>query len=222
MRYDDTVWNSFHEFSVGRFFLVANDASQEVLEHLSRKNYPFVDQRNDVSGLDGYDPPEYIRRVYMGWNRALKESDDIAVLVNSDCMFSPGWLPALLSELKEDTVVCSKIVERRHPVHGINGRCYERDFGDHPDRFRKHDFLEFVSQTRRSENESYGVYMPCAVYKSMALKAGLYPEGNPPKTYGDREFFERLSRVGVRHITALNSIVYHFKEGEMSEQVLIS
>lgn len=222
VKYADAVWNSVHEFTprIGhdtRFFFVANDATTEVLEHLKSKGYPFYEHINPEYSLDGYAPPLYMRGVYMGWNRAVMESDDTAVLISSDFMFSPGWMDALLSELRPDTIVASKIVERRHPVHGMNPRAYEKDCGSHPDNFRKHEFLEYVSQVRRRDTEPGGMYGPLAFHKSKALEAGMFPEGNPVSTYGDQEFIARLSRIGVRHITSLDSVVYHFKEGEMSE-----
>lgn len=221
-RYADAVWNSLREFTPEldhsiRFFFVANDATSEVLNHLESKDYPFVVQENLNHGLEGYDPPEYIRRVYMGWNRAVRESDEIAVLVSSDFMFSQGWLDALLRHLTPNTIVSSQLVERRHPVHGVFPGAYENDFGDHPDRFRKHPFLEYAQNARRHDTRDGGAYGPWAFYRDRAIEAGLYPEGNPPGTYGDREFVERLRGIGVRHITALDSIVYHFKEGEMEE-----
>lgn len=217
-KYADAVWNSFHEFTTGaRFFFVANDASKEVIDHLKAKGYPFVENRNEIQGLDGYDPPLYMRSVYMGWNRALRESDEIAVLVNSDNMFSPGWLEGLTMFLGHKTIVTSKLVERDHPKHGKFFSAIEGNFGDHPNRYKKSDFLFLASNHRNRQTEDGGAYMPCAVYKETAMNAGLYPEGNPPGSYGDKEFFKRLELNGVRHLTSLESIVYHFKEGEMSE-----
>lgn len=222
IRYADAVWDSLHEFTpeLGhsiRFFFVANDATPALLGHLRERGYPFIEHTNPPHGIDGFDPPLYIRGVYMGWNRAVRESDDIAVLVSSDFMFSPGWLDALLSKLTPSTIVASKLIERRHPVHGVFPGAYERDCGDHPDRFRKHDFLEYAQSVRRADTSPGGAYGPWVFHRDRALAAGLYPEGNPRGTYGDREFVERLRGVGVQHITALDSIVYHFKEGEMVE-----
>ena len=116
-RYADAVWDSAHEFTEelqdgrARFFFVANDATPEVIEHLVEKCYPFVMQENARLTHDqlknlGFDSPEYIRRVYQGWNRAILESDEQMVLVNSDCMFSPGWLTTLLSHYIDGKVIC--------------------------------------------------------------------------------------------------------------------
>ncbi len=224
-KYADAVWDSAHEFTPelktgdARFFFVANDATPEVIAHLVEKNYPYVVQTN-VSlkkPAEGFEGPEYIRRVYQGWNRAIMESEETLVLVNSDCLFSPGWLQGLLKYHSPEKIVCSKLVERVHPRFGRFRRALPGEFGDHPDRFKKADFLKLVEEERKDHVEVGGAYMPCLLNKSVAIKAGLYPEGNPVRTFGDRAFFENLKKLGVDHITSLASIVYHFKEGEMSE-----
>ena len=224
--YADAVWNSAQTFTPelkngkARFFFVANDPTPDLLDHL--KGYPHVVQRNECLSNEqlselGYDPPEYIRMVYQGWNRAILESDEICVLVNSDCMFSPDWLAPLIRELTPSKVVSSQIVERNHPKYGVFRHALEADFGDHPSRFKQERFLEFVNTQRRDNTYTHGAYMPCAIYRQTAIDAGMYPEGNPQGSYGDQEFFSNLARRGVEHITTMNSIVYHFKEGEMSE-----
>ena len=64
--------------------------------------------------------------------------------------------------------------------------------------------------------------MPCMFYKKTIQAMNGYPEGNPivKNNYivpGDRYMFQKLNNNGIKHITALDSIVYHFKEGEMDE-----
>lgn len=227
-RYADAVWDSAHEFTPAlhnggaRFFFVANDATDEVLKHLQARGYPHVVQSNArLSGEElaarGFDQPEYIRRVYQGWNRAILESEDVLVLVNSDNLFAPGWFEALIDNVTARRVVCSKLVERERSRHPRFHAALAGEFGDHPDRFERDAFLNFSAGARRSGLEAGGAFMPCALQKSVALAAGLYPEGNPRGRYGDREFFKRLQSNGVAHVTALSSIVYHFKEGEMNE-----
>lgn len=222
-RYADAVWDSAHEFTPelhdgrARFFFVANDPTDALLAHLQARRYPHVVQRNEHLSDErlrelGFDPPEYIRRVYQGWNRAIIESDNRLVLVNSDCMFSPGWFHALIEPLCEGRAVCSKLVERDHLKYSVFPGAFRGEFGDHPDRFWKDDFLAFADQVRREGTEPGGAYMPCAMYRATAISAGLYPEGNPKGKYGDAVLFSKLD-----HVTALASVVYHFKEGEMSE-----
>jgi hypothetical protein len=227
-RYADAVWESAHEFTPAlhnggaRFFFVANDATDQVLAHLIAKRYPHVVQTNErlteyQIDVMGFAPPEYIRRVYQGWNRAICESDDVLVLVNSDCMFSPEWFEPLIENLTPQRVVCSKLVERKHPKHDPFEAAIHGEFGDHPDRFDKAGFLNFCDLLRSDYLEHGGAYMPCAMHKQTAIDAGYYPEGNPFGSCGDANLFARMRMNGVEHVTARASLVYHFKEGEMDE-----
>jgi hypothetical protein len=240
-KFADAVYESIQENTEklktgeAKFFFVANDPEPHLLKHLKDNNYPFVLHENKKKtekelfnvGIGG---PEYINRVYLGWNRAIKESDsEIVVLVNSDNMFSPNWLENLLKNLNEDTFVCSEIVERpNHPKFAPFPGCLVGDFGNHPDNFKKEEFLQFVDanqKIKKGKTKTGGAYMPCAFYREKAIEVGLYPEGNlhdgtnfmSIEEYGDENFVKKLSRNGVRHITSLDSISYHFKEGEMLE-----
>ena len=240
-KYADAVYDSVLENTPkiktgeARFFFVANDPEPHLIEHLERKKYPFIlniNERKEIRHLfeSGIGTPEYINRVYRGWNRAIKESDsEIVVLINSDNMLSPNWLENLLKNLNKNTFVCSEIVERpNHPKFAPFPGCLVGDFGDHPDNFKKEEFLKFVEAHQKVKNQKIkigGAYMPCAFYREKAVEVGLYPEGNlhdgndfmSIKEYGDENFVKKLSRNGVRHITSLDSISYHFKEGEMLE-----
>jgi hypothetical protein len=232
-RYADAVWSSAQRHTPhlsdgrARFFFVANDPTEDLLAHLERRGYPYVLQRNDDVSEEalaamGFAPPAYIHRVYRGWNRAIRESEDVCVLVNSDMMFSPGWLDALLRLASPSTAVASKLVERRHPKHGVFRGAYTADFGSHPDNFDEDGFLDFCDKVREEAEEPGYAFSPIVLDRAAAIRAGLYPEGNIARPgqkplYGDREFFGRLAREGVAHITAKDSLVYHFKEGEMSE-----
>jgi hypothetical protein len=193
-----------------------------VLAHLRAKQYPHVVQTNErltEYQLDvmNFAPPEYIRRVYQGWNRAIRESEDVLVLVNSDCMFSPGWFEPLIANITPKRVVCSKLVERKHERHEPFDAAIHGEFGSHPDNFDKAGFLEFCNRLRADDLEEGGAYMPCAMHKQAAVDAGLYPEGNPIGSCGDEKLFARMKMNGVEHVTARGSLVYHFKEGEMDE-----
>jgi len=221
-KYAKAVWESAHEFTPhlkdgrARFFFVANDPVIEI-------DYPHVVQRNEVLSEAklialGFRPPEYIRRVYQGWNRAIQESEEQMVLVNSDNLFSPGWLDGLLQHYSENTVVCSKLIERYHPKHGRFVASLPGDFGDNPDSFDKPAFLEYAIRSKFNKTEEGGAFMPLLMSRAKALEAGGYPEGNRTNgAAGDKAFFSSLAKLGVRHITALDSLVYHFKEGEMDE-----
>lgn len=240
-KFADAVYNSILENTEkiktgeAKFFFVANDPEPHLLKHLEDNDYPFVLQENKKKTEkelfeEGIGTPEYINRVYKGWNKAILSADtEIVVLVNSDNMFSPNWLENLLKNLKEDTFVCSEIVERpNHPKMKPFPGCLVKDFGSHPSNFRKEDFLDFVEDQQEYKEDCTkdgGAYMPCAFYKNSAIAVGLYPEGNIHdgksfhniREYGDENFVRKLSQSGVRHITSLDSISYHFKEGEMLE-----
>ncbi len=222
--YADSVWASAHENTPhlkdgrARFFFIANDATPGVIKHLVDRGYPHVIQENavlkDAELADlGLRPPEYIRRVYQGYNRALMESEEQAVLVNSDHIFSPGWLEGLLEFSTPARIVCSQLVERTNHKFTKFPRAYTGNFGGLKD-FNKTQFLAFAKNVSMKKIEADGAYQPCLVYRDKAIEAGLYPEGNTRTMTGDKDFFRRLREIGVQHVTAANSIVYHFKEGE--------
>jgi glycosyltransferase involved in cell wall biosynthesis len=212
------------------FFFVANDPTDEVINHLKIKGYPFHTnfnpKKNDEELFSlGYATPEYIHRVYRGYNEAIRlSSGEIVVLLNSDVCLSYDWLENMLKYLSLKTIVCSHIVERIHPDHGIFPGAYHGEFGSHPDNYRKQEFLSYVEKVKTTGIQLGGAYMPCAFYKDLALKVGFYPEGNLAGTSfdkviatGDEAFFKKLKQIGVSHVTAMDSIVYHFKEGEMDD-----
>lgn len=213
------------------FYFIANDPTPELLNHLKAEKYPHYVQKNarrtipDLA-LKGIAPPEYLHRVYCGWNRAIEEAKgELVLLVNSDNYFSPSWVENLLKHASPDRIVCSQLVERYHPNHGIFALAYFENCGCHPKDFNETKFLQFCDKYRRNALVPLGSYMPCMFYKEQALKAGLYPEGNllgkqqgDEPRYGDQVFFERLRALGVQHFTAMDSMVYHTKEGEMDEE----
>lgn len=213
-----------------RFFFVANDATPELKEHLRQRGYPFVVQENKVRTAAelqdmGYAPPEYIHRVYRGYNRAIIEGEEQSVLINSDMQFSPGWLEGLEEAWNPKRIVTSTLVERWQNKMGDRrtGPNYfiECDFGSHPKNFDKRGFYAF-SQNRKQAGVIPGRhYASIMLSKKESIAAGLYPEGNlfaPWGIYsGDRAFFSRMKSNGVEHLESTNSIVYHFNEGEIED-----
>jgi len=231
----DFVYESIHKntpmISRGdaEFFFVANDATDEVLDHLDLKGYPhyvLVNKRITEEELFamGYAKPEYLSRVYKGFNFGIERSKgDVVVIINSDMAFSPDWLENLLRCLTPKSIVTSQLVERDHPKFGIFPGVYHGEFGCSISDFKEDDFLDFVLRQKATGLIPGKGYSPCAFYKTPVFKAGLFPEGNiAGRTYneviecGDERLFRALSKMGVRHYTVLDSIVYHFKEGEMT------
>lgn len=230
----DWVYDSVMEFTPkiksgeAEFFFVANDPTEKVVAHLQRMGYPHVVQRNNVySDADrfdaGYAKPEYIGRVYAGYNRGIIEAKgELIVLINSDHFFSPDWLEGLLKFSDRKNIVSSTLVERKHPDYDVFPGAIHGEFGNHPANFQKEHFLKFAAKIRKTGLEHGKAYMPCLFHRDNAILAGLYPEGNladksPDRVYqhGDVAFFSRLSKMGVKHLTSLDSVVYHLKEGEL-------
>lgn len=230
----DATWQSLHENTPhlhdgrARFFFVANDPTQELVDHLRMRRYPFVVQRNKQIPMErlkgmGYWLPEHINRVYLGFNRIIQESDEQLVILNSDMMYSPGWLEALEGHWNPNRIVAAKLVERSHPKFGVFPGAIHGEFGNHPQNFKKQEFLNFADQVRGVGVAPGTAYAPVMMSRSKALEAGLYPHGNhlldTGPVYGDQVFFAKMRELGVEHVDALDSIVYHFKEGEREDTV---
>jgi len=241
--YADFVYEQIHKYTPminacnATFFFVANDASDEVIQHLTKMNYPFIKHDNirysdEELFKQGIGWPEYIHRVYRAWNRCILESEhDYVCLVNSDNAFSPNWLENLLQYANENTAVSSLLIERGHEVIGhfpadLNGTgSIVYDCGKTPLQYNEGKFLEYVSQHKdyvKNKISEGGVYMPILFNKQKALDVGLYPEGNTAGDsfmnvidYGDRVFMRKLKEIGVHHITSWESVAYHFQQGEM-------
>ncbi len=232
----DWVYESLYEFTPmlrsgeAEFYFVANDPTDKLLEHLRNKGYNFILNRNDFYTDEqlfniGYSYPEYMNRVYKGYNQGILHArGDIVVLINSDNYFSPDWLENLLKYADYKRIVTSQLVEPKHVKYEIFQSALHGEFGNHPDNFMKQDFLKFANTWRITGIALGGAYMPCLFYKDLAIYSGLYPEGNIAgksfgdiKETGDKAFFTKFGRLGAQHITAKDSIVYHLKEGEKDD-----
>ena len=209
---------------------VANDASQNVINYLEKQKYTFVVNNNHHLSEEelfklGYGVPEYINRVYRGYNYGIKRCrGDIVVMINSDNMFSPNWLENLLNKLEKNRIICSQIVERMHARFSIFPTAIHGEFGNHPNNFLENEFLAFVTKISKEGMKLGGAYMPCMTYKENIEKVGYYPEGNISGKsfkeiikYGDEQLYENLRNIGIQHFTSCDSIVYHFKEGERED-----
>jgi hypothetical protein len=227
----DTVYENTPMIQNGQaeFFFVANDATEKVINHLNTKGYRYYIKNNPYLSEKelfekGIGIPDYMSRVYGGYNESIMLSQDIVVLLNSDIILSPNWLENLFKRLTKNTIVTTRLVERNHPLFGVFPGADHAEFGNHPSNFKKDLFLSWCKQNSLDEIRAGGSYGPCMFYKERAIQAGLYPGGNihggnfqKIVRYGDEDFFLRLKNIGVSHITSLDSISYHFKEGEREE-----
>jgi len=232
----DWVHASVHKFTPmiargeAEFFFVANDPTQALLDHLRNRGFPHVVNVNERLTNEelfalGYGKPEYMSRVYRGYNVGVRRAKgDYVVLVNSDNYFSPDWLENLLKYSDRSRVISSTLVERLHPRFGVFPGALHGEFGSSATTFDEEAFLAFVTRTKRTGLELGGAYMPSLFHRDVAIEAGLYPCGNVAggsfeevARYGDEAFFDRLDSLGVKHFTALDSISYHLKEGERAD-----
>ena len=165
-------------------------------------------------------------RVYRGWNTAgLNAPGDVLIFVNSDFAYTPLWIDKLLAHYHGSQLPCSRLVESGKLLSGQWG--ISKDFGKTPSGYLPNEtsFLRFAESISRNLGaEPGGLYMPCVISKEIFVNSGGYPEGNVKHSdgkiiSGDAFFFEKLHRdYGLVHVTAMDSIVYHFQEGEKDEQ----
>ena len=101
--------------------IVANDASLKIINKLKTLNINYSIY-NDPKPKD-----YYLNRVYRCWNHAGKTSEaDNVCFVNSDMVFSKGWLENLLKHHDGINIPCSRLVESgkmRSGTHGIGHNC---------------------------------------------------------------------------------------------------
>lgn len=198
--------------------IVCNDATPDILQAVKDDYENFLDYRDPKPN------DYYLNRVYRAWNAGAREvKTDLIVFLNSDQWGAPGWLENLLQHYDEKTIPCSRLVESGKMPSGKHG--ISKDFGRTPDTFRTEEFERSASEISRDGVEDGGLYMPCCFNRNEFLDLGGYPEGNicengigafPSRVLrsGDEFFFNETMRHR-RQITVMDSIVYHFQNGEM-------
>ena len=209
---------------------VANDASPEVLNFLSRNAIPFTIAPGRTQ------PNEwYINSVYRAYNwGAMSVDSDYIYFVNSDMAFDSGALVEVLKHANPNFYLCTRLVELGRLKSGEH--AIERDYGSSPRSFRRQAFLKYCSRVRSDSLVDGGLYMPCLVNRARFLEVGGFPEGNiragslstyieggsveiaffgEPNVAGDNAFILRAKEFGLHHNTCLSSVAYHFQEGEL-------
>ena len=229
MIYKSTDYLNFMKYMIYKYcmssvhdvrpLIIANDAADKVLNSLPSTGIPYLIY-NDNNPND-----YYLNRVYRAWNFGAANADgEIIVFINSDFGYSYGWLDKLLSHAHSDQIPTSRLVESGKMPSGKWG--ITNNFGRSPSEFTKNEleFNEFSKNISIPGGAEYdGLYMPCAIRKDIFLDAGGYPEGNIKNsdgtiTSGDKHFFDILNqKYGIKHVTAMDSIVYHIQEGEKDE-----
>jgi hypothetical protein len=207
------------------FYFVANDACEDVLNHLKINNIPHYIHNNSEEQKKEW----YINNVYRAFNTAGRMAKgEYIVFINSDMAFSPRWLDILLESIQPDMCICSRLVERGILSSGLYG--IEKNFGNVPNDYNEKDFLIFCEGIKQNLIAESGLYMPMLIKKEHMEKINYYPEGNiktnsnifnpiyskinEPSISGDHVLIQKLKTIGVNHFTHFSSIVYHFQEGE--------
>lgn len=198
------------------FYFICNNATEEVKNYLKENNIPHY--IFETGPQPAY--PQNISYIYGAWNFAVeKAKGEIVVLVNSDMAFSKDWLENLLKRLDKNKVVSSLLVESGK-IPSLLSHTVVKNFGRTPETFQEKKFEEFAEMLKENTEQPLGAFMPMAIHKENFVKAGGYPEGN--KILDDREisgdwifFYERLTKLGINHVTGFDSIVYHVQEGEV-------
>ena len=210
---------------------VANDATPDVLEFLVSNRIPHISvktrRREDEWFING---------VYRAYNAGAESARGRYVLfVNSDMGYSAGAIGSLIARASSDHLVASRLVEQGVMESGKHG--IEKSFGSSPRRFRRRDFFRYSQSISENREEAGGLFMPLLVPREVFLRLGGYPEGNVrPESLaayveadqpaqiaergdacipGDAAFIARAAHHGIEHVTAFDSVVYHFQAGEM-------
>jgi hypothetical protein len=199
--------------------IVANDATEPILNRLKELDIPYTIY-NDPKPND-----YYLNRVYRCWNHGGETSEyENICFVNSDMVFSEGWLENLLKHHDGINIPTSRLVESgkmRSGTHGVSHNC-----GRTATSINYHVWNNLVSQIKVNEVHDGGLYMPCVFDKKRFIESGMYPEGNIyadgigttngfVTLSGDVYFFKKLEdEFGMKHITVFDSLVYHIQEGE--------
>lgn len=202
--------------------IIANDATAEVLDKLYELdiNYSVY---NDPKP-DDY----YLNRVYRAWNFGGQSSEyDNICFINSDMVFSDGWLDNLLKHHDGCNIVTSRLVESGKLRSGKHGISY--DCGRSANSIDYHRWDKYTNIIKNNSVHTGGLYMPCIFKKSRFIESGMYPEGNMHVggagatntkriMSGDKWYFDKLEKeYGMQHITVFDSLVYHIQEGELDE-----
>lgn len=210
---------------------VANDPTEKVIDFLRENAIPhhLFKGRKDSAEW-------YINSVYRAYNFGVEvASAEYVYLVNSDMAFAPGALRKAMAHATDHSLVATRLVESGRLPSGELG--IEKDFGAQPRNFRRREFLRFAKSISKSEVVPGGLFMPLLVNRATFLQLGGFPEGNlSPSSLdvylndldyevatqgqlcipGDQAFMSKAKKGGVSHVTAMDSLAYHFQEGELA------
>lgn len=170
--------------------------------------------------------PSYLSSVYAAYNFGISQSrTENVLLLNSDMIMSANFLRIMENAL-QDSVISARLVERNHTKYGVFPGAIERNLGSSFYNFDDQGWNAICNSNPVGEYLENGPYMPSIFKKEWFQAYGYFHHGNlgdgiDPNNvinYGDRDFFERLARVGIHHKSLSSVLCYHFKEGEMEHR----
>jgi len=220
----------FTNLEGNEFFFIANDAHPSVLEYLKDKDIPHYIHNNTEEQKKEW----YINNVYRAYNYGGRMAKGkYIIFINSDMAFTPNWSEKMVNSITNGTCITSRLVERGILSSGTYG--IEKNFGDNYNNYKEQEFIEYAQSIEENVLKDEGLFMPLLLQKTHFEQVNGYPEGNiivgsdifnpvyaTPKDdliSGDRIFMKKLESIGVYHKTNFSSIVYHFQQGEMLEEI---
>ena len=202
--------------------IIGNDPTTEIKDILTN---PYFPEYVDTDIYEDHTPHDYyLNRIYRAWNYGVFRSHcDYVCLVNSDMIFSDNWLSNLINGFEREyrlCIPCSRLVESGKMPSGKWG--VSKNFGRHPNNIDYNGFNQFAKSISINQNSNGGLYMPCIFERDRFIRNCGYPQGNILNSNGnivksgDAYFFENYK---LKHVTVMDSIVYHIQEGEMDDKV---
>jgi hypothetical protein len=148
--------------------------------------------------------------------------------------FSPNWVENAFAHYNGKNCVASQLVQNdKFPTNESWFIGVEKNLGYHISDYREQEFITLAEEISQNKTVPGGSYMPLLINRETFLKVGGYPEGNvrpeselanpiiakkgEPLISGDAFFMDKLRAIGVEHVTAFDSLAYHFQEGEKQD-----
>lgn len=208
------------------FFFVANDANDEVLNHLNDHYIPHYVFTNSPEQQAEW----YVNNVYRAYNfAASKAQGDFIVFINSDMAFTPNWLDNLWKAYNGENCITSRLVESGKLPSGQYG--VGKDFGRDYSSYQENKFQLYARHLAEDKVQDGGLFMPLLIRKEHFERVGGYSEGQIVQgsdlfrpviarrgeacLSGDTVLMLKLKTIGIIHQTAFDSLAYHFQWGEL-------
>lgn len=148
---------------------------------------------------------------YEIWNETAKSARaDILVFSNTDVLMAIDWDIYMVVYCKHNIIVTGYLVEPGNV--GVADVNIHKDFGRHPDSFRRKEFEDWCDDQKVPECiEQRAWYMPCAVRKDWFLETGGFKPGYPFPNPNDIRFWDECRDVFGTKFLRVNSWAYHFQ-----------